>query len=219
MESLSLYSKLLKAPKDAPVFLSANLEANFILKAYHFGLFPWTSKPVAWWCPDPRCVLYPDKIHIQKNMKKFINLYQIRLDYDFLKLISLCRDERSRSWIDDEFITIYHQLFTQGYAHSLELYENNELIGGIYGLILGKVFFGESMVSLRKNASKIAMIKLCALLKPYDFIIDCQVYNRHLEFMGAQNITRKEFLNILKEKTHQKSGFESFKALIKSDEV
>ncbi|EAI3658983.1 leucyl/phenylalanyl-tRNA--protein transferase, partial [Campylobacter jejuni] len=207
-------SKLLNAPKNAPVFLSQNLEADFIVKAYTFGLFPWTSKPVTWWCPDPRCILIPNQIHIQKNMKKFINLYQIKLDYDFLKLITLCRDTRSQSWIDDEFITTYYKLFTQGYAHSLELYENNELIGGIYGLILGKVFFGESMVSIKKNASKIAMIKLCDLLKPYDFIIDCQVYNQHLEFMGAHNISRKEFLNILKEKCNQESGFKNFKDLI-----
>ncbi|HDZ4271738.1 TPA: leucyl/phenylalanyl-tRNA--protein transferase, partial [Campylobacter jejuni] len=94
------------------------------------------------------------------------------------------------------------------------LYENNELIGGIYGLILGKVFFGESMVSIKKNASKVAMIKLCDLLKPYDFIIDCQVYNQHLEFMGAHNISRKEFLNILKEKCNQESGFKNFKDLM-----
>lgn len=214
MESSNLYSKLLNAPKNAPVFLSQNLEADFIVKAYTFGLFPWTSKPVTWWCPDPRCVLIPNQIHIQKNMKKFINLYQIKLDYDFLKLITLCRDTRSQSWIDDEFITTYYKLFTQGYAHSLELYKNNELIGGIYGLILGKVFFGESMVSIKKNASKVAMIKLCDLLKPYDFIIDCQVYNQHLEFMGAHNISRKEFLNILKEKCNQESGFKNFKDLM-----
>ncbi|EOH3356804.1 leucyl/phenylalanyl-tRNA--protein transferase, partial [Campylobacter jejuni] len=94
MKSSNLYSKLLNAPKNAPVFLSQNLEADFIVKAYTFGLFPWTSKPVTWWCPDPRCILIPNQIHIQKNMKKFINLYQIKLDYDFLKLITLCRDTR-----------------------------------------------------------------------------------------------------------------------------
>lgn len=214
MESSNLYSKLLDAPKDAPIFLSPKLEIDFTLKAYHFGLFPWTSNPVTWWCPDPRCVLYPNEIHIQKNMKKFMKLYEIRLDYDFLKLITLCRNERPQSWIDDDFIQIYHELFKQGFAHSLELYENNELVGGIYGLILGKVFFGESMVSLKKNVSKIAMIKLCELLLPYDFIIDCQIYNKHLEFMGARNIPRKDFLEILKEKCYQKSGFDNFKNLI-----
>ncbi|CAM3976173.1 leucyl/phenylalanyl-tRNA--protein transferase [Campylobacter hepaticus] len=211
---MNLYSKLLHAPKDKPVFLSPNLELNFLLKAYSFGLFPWTSKPATWWCPDPRCILKPEEIHIQKNIKKFISFYEIRLDDNFLKLITLCKNQRDQSWIDNEFIEIYNKLFHQGYAHSLELYENNELIGGIYGLILGKVFFGESMVSLKKNASKIAMIELCKLLKPYDFIIDCQIYNKHLEFMGAKNIPRKEFLDILKQKCNQDSGFNNFKNLI-----
>ncbi|TKX33076.1 leucyl/phenylalanyl-tRNA--protein transferase [Campylobacter aviculae] len=213
MDNSNLYSKLLEAPKDAPVFLSPKLEADFILKAYRFGLFPWTSNPVTWWCPDPRCVLYPDEIHIQKNMKKFINLYEVRLDYDFLKLITFCRDTRQQSWIDNDFIQTYNELFQQGHVHTLELYDQNEFVGGIYGLIIGKVFFGESMVSLKKNVSKIAMIKLCKLLMPYDFIIDCQIYNKHLDFMGAKNIPRKQFLDIVKEKCEQKSGFENFKKL------
>ena len=209
----NLYSNLLQAPKNAPVFLSQNLEPELILKAYKFGLFPWTTKPVTWWCPDPRCVLFPSEIHIQKNMKKFIKLYEIRLDTNFLELIKLCKNQRKQSWIDDEFIQNYNELFKLGFTHSLEIYENDELVGGIYGLILGKVFFGESMVSLRKNVSKIALIKLCELLRPYDFIIDCQVYNKHLEFMGAKNIQRSEFLKLLKEKCEQNSGFKSFKNL------
>lgn len=213
MDDLRLYTELLKAPKNEPVFLSKKLESAFILKAYPFGLFPWTSKPVAWWCPDPRCVLWPKNVHIQKNIKKELALYEIRLDYDFLSLIKLCQTQRRVSWIDEEFIIVYGELFELGYAHSLELYEANELVGGIYGLIIGKVFFGESMVSLRKNASKIALIKLCELLEPYDFLIDCQVYNKHLEFMGAKNIAREDFLKLLKEKCHTKSGFESFKQL------
>ncbi|ARE80989.1 leucyl/phenylalanyl-tRNA--protein transferase [Campylobacter helveticus] len=209
-----MLNQLLNAPKDAPVFLSPKLEEEFILKAYALGLFPWTTKPVNWWCPDPRCVLEPHKIHIQKNMKKFMNLYEIRLDFDFLALITLCKNARVKSWIDEEFIEIYHNLFKQGFAHSLELYEQDELVGGIYGLIIGKMFFGESMVSLRKNASKIAMIKLCELLAPYDFLIDCQVHNKHLEFMGAQNIPREDFLKILDKKCQSPSGFETFKDLL-----
>ncbi len=213
MDKFKFYSKLLDAPKNAPVFLSEKLESEFILKAYPFGLFPWTNRPVAWWCPDPRCVLYPNEIHIQKNMKKFLNLYEIRLDFDFLSLIKLCREKRAKSWIDDDFIRVYNELFKQNVAHSLELYEKNELVGGIYGLIIGKIFFGESMVSARKNASKIALIKLCELLKPYDFLIDCQVYNAHLEFMGAKNISRKDFLELLAKKCEEQSGFKIFKAL------
>lgn len=211
MTASKLYSKLLNAPSNTPVFLTPKLESDFILKAYRFGLFPWTSKPVTWWCPDPRCILYPEAIHIQKNIKKDLYLYEIKLDANFLNLMKLCKNTREQSWIDEEFLENYHKLFEQGYAHSLELYENNELIGGIYGLIFGKVFFGESMVGLKKNISKIALIQLCQYLKPYDFIIDCQIYNKHLDFMGAKNISRKEFLNILELKCNQESGFENFK--------
>lgn len=213
MDKSRLYSKLLNAPKDSPVFLSPRLESGFILKAYAFGLFPWTSNPVTWWCPDPRCVLFPSEVHIQKNMKNALKNYEIKLDHDFLGLITLCKQMRTKSWIDEDFIRVYNDLFKKGFVHSLELYERDRLVGGIYGLILGKVFFGESMVSVKKNASKVALIRLCELLKPYDFIIDCQVYNTHLEFMGAKNITRKDFLAILEKKCGEKSGFNNFKDL------
>ncbi|MBK1964602.1 leucyl/phenylalanyl-tRNA--protein transferase [Campylobacter novaezeelandiae] len=214
MENFNLYTKLLKAPKDAPVFLTPSLEENFILKAYTFGLFPWTSNPVTWWCPDPRCILLPKDIHIQKNIKKFCKKYTIKLDFDFLNLIKLCKDTREQSWINDDFIYTYTNLFNLGYAHSLEIYKDDILVGGIYGLIIGKVFFGESMAGIEKNVSKIALIKLCELLRPYDFLIDCQIYNSHLKFMGAKNITREQFLKILSKKTQLNSGFKNFKELI-----
>ncbi|KAA6225889.1 MULTISPECIES: leucyl/phenylalanyl-tRNA--protein transferase [unclassified Campylobacter] len=212
MNKSQLYSKLLNAPSDAPVFLTPNLDCDFIINAYEFGLFPWTSKPVTWWCPNPRCVLFPNQIHIQKSIKKFLNCYEFRLDYDFLSLIKLCAN-REKTWIDNEFIKTYNTLFKKGVAHSLELYENDKLIGGIYGLIIGKMFFGESMVSLKKNVSKIALIALCKLLKEYNFLIDCQVYNKHLEFMGAKNIDRTEFLKLLENKINSKSGFDNFRNL------
>ena len=181
--SSSLYSKLINAPKDAPVFLSDKLEKNSLLEAYKFGLFPWTNKPVSWWCPDPRMFLIPAEIYKQKSINRFLNRYEIRLDTSFDELIRLCASLREKTWLDEDFIQVYSELFKDGYAHSLEVFEGDILVGGIYGLIMGKVFFGESMVSLAKNASKVAMIRLCELLKPYDFIIDCQVYNPHLEFM------------------------------------
>jgi len=215
MDKLNLYSELLKAPKNSPVFLSPKLEIDFLLQAYTFGLFPWTSNPVSWWCPDPRCILNPTNIHIQKNIKKELKFYKVKLDFDFLALIKLCA-KREKTWIDETFIDVYYKLFKKGYAHSLELYDDKkELVGGIYGLILGKIFFGESMVSARKNASKVALIKLCELLANYDFLIDCQIYNPHLEFMGAKNISRKEFLKLLEIKTQEQSGFQTFKDLEK----
>ena len=213
MDVSKLYSELLSAPKNEPVFLSERLESDFILKAYPFGLFPWTSSPVAWWCPDPRCVLFPAQVHVQKNMKKALDRYEPRLDHDFMRLMRLCRSQRKVSWIDGEFLRVYGELFERGWAHSLELYDGDELVGGIYGLIIGKVFFGESMVGLKKNASKVALIKLCELLRPHDFLIDCQVYNKHLEFMGAKNIARKDFLELLGQKCSAESGFKSISGL------
>lgn len=212
--SSSLYSKLINAPKDAPVFLSDKLEKNSLLEAYKFGLFPWTNKPVSWWCPDPRMFLIPAEIYKQKSINRFLNRYEIRLDTSFDELIRLCASLRKKTWLDEDFIQVYSELFKDGYAHSLEVFEGDILVGGIYGLIMGKVFFGESMVSLAKNASKVAMIRLCELLKPYDFIIDCQVYNPHLEFMGAKTLNREKFLQILEQKISQDSGFANFKDLL-----
>lgn len=213
MTKSSLYSKLLHSACNAPVFLSPTLDKEMVVKAYEFGLFPWTNKPVSWWCPDPRMVLFPNEIYKQKSIKRFLNRYEIRLDSSFEKLIALCASARENTWLDEDFIQVYNELFKDGYAHSVEVLEGGELVGGIYGLILGKVFFGESMVSLAKNASKVAMIKLCELLAPYDFIIDCQVHNSHLEFMGAKAIPRAKFLQILEQKIALASGFEDFKQL------
>ena len=212
---MNLYNELLNAPKDAPVFLSDSLEKNLVLKAYKFGLFPWTNKPVSWWCPDPRMILRPAEIYKQKSTRRFLNRYELRLDTAFNELIALCASLREKTWLDDDFVSVYSELFREGIAHSVEVYENGTLVGGLYGLIMGKMFFGESMASLAKNASKVAMIALCELLTPYDFIIDCQIYNPHLAFMGAKNVPRAEFLGILEQKIQQKSGFVEFKSLQK----
>lgn len=214
MTKSNLYSKLLNAPKNAPIFLSNELEKEFLLKAYQFGLFPWTNDPVSWWCPDPRMVLFPKEIYKQKSIKRFINRYEIKLDTAFNELITLCARTRIHTWLDEKFIQVYSKLFKEGYAHSVEVFDNDKFVGGIYGLIIGKVFFGESMVSVAKNASKVALIKLCELLEPYDFLIDCQVHNPHLEFMGARTMPRKDFLHILEQKIQQKSGFDEFRALL-----
>ena len=211
---MNLYNELLNAPKDAPVFLSERLDKQTILEAYKFGLFPWTNKPVSWWCPDPRMILRPHEIYKQKSTRRFANRYEIALDTNFRELITLCANLRAQTWLDEDFVRIYNELFDEGIAHSVEIYENGTLVGGLYGLILGKMFFGESMASLAKNASKVAMIALCELLAPYDFIIDCQIYNPHLAFMGGKNVPRAEFLGILEQKVSQKSGFVSFKSLL-----
>lgn len=161
-------------------------------------------------------ILNPSEVYQQKSLKRFINRYDIALDKDFESLIKLCANTREKTWLDEDFIAMFCKLFHKGYAHSLEIYDKSVLVGGIYGLILGKVFFAESMVSVAKNASKVAMIRLCELLAPYDFLIDCQVYNPHLEFMGAKPISRKLFLELLERKVTLPSGFESFKDLLKN---
>ncbi len=213
MKQSNLYSKLLKSPDNAPVFISEKLELNFILQAYKLGLFPWTSNPVTWWCPSPRMVLFPADIHIQKSIKKSLKTYDIKLDKNFNSLINLCAS-RKKTWISQEFIVIYNELFKQNIAHSVEVYENNKLIGGLYGLIIGKMFFGESMISLKKDISKIALIKLCEILSPFEFIIDCQIPNNHLKFMGAKELSKKDFLEILEKKINLQSGFENFRNLL-----
>ncbi|EDP6879440.1 leucyl/phenylalanyl-tRNA--protein transferase [Campylobacter lari] len=213
MKKLNLYSKLLKSPDDAPVFISEKLEVDFIPHAYSLGLFPWTSNPVTWWCPSPRMVLLPDEVRIQKSIKKSLKTYEIRLNFDFNSLINHCA-KRKKTWISQEFIQVYTKLFEQNLAHSVEVYENDVLIGGLYGLIIGKIFFGESMISLKKDASKVALIRLCELLKPYDFLIDCQVPNEHLKFMGAKEMTKKDFLKTLEKKVSLESGFKNFKNLL-----
>lgn len=211
---LSLYSKLTLAPENAPVFFSDKLDKETLIESYKFGLFPWTSEPVSWWCPNPRMVLVPDEIYKQKSTNRFFKRYELRLDTAFTELMRLCGSARTHTWIDESFISTYSELFKEGYAHSVEVFEKGELVGGIYGLIIGKMFFGESMVSLAKNASKVALIKLCKLLEPFDFLIDCQIYNPHLAFMGAKTMQRAEFLRILEQKIQQKSGFEVFKNLL-----
>lgn len=208
-----LYKALLNAPENAPVFFSDKLDKQSLLEAYKFGLFPWTNAPVSWWCPNPRMVLAPREIYRQKSVRRFFSRYEIRLDTAFTELMRLCAGAREHSWIDDDFVSVYSELFKDGVAHSVEIYENDTLVGGLYGLIIGKMFFGESMVSLAKNASKLAMIALCELLTPYDFLIDCQIYNPHLAFMGAKTMQRAEFLGILEQKVRQKSDFDEFKNL------
>lgn len=211
---LSLYSKLTRAPENAPVFFSDKLDKETLIESYKFGLFPWTSEPVSWWCPNPRMVLMPNEIYRQKSTNRFFKRYELRLDTAFTKLMRLCANARTHTWIDESFISTYSELFKDGIAHSVEVFEKGELVGGIYGLIIGKMFFGESMVSLAKNASKVALIKLCELLEPFDFLIDCQIYNPHLAFMGAKTMQRAEFLRILEQKIQQKSGFEAFNNLL-----
>jgi leucyl/phenylalanyl-tRNA--protein transferase len=204
-----------KSPKFPPVELAnpdgllaigGELSRDWLLAAYRKGLFPWFGKndPIMWWSPDPRFVLFPGEIHIQKSMRPYLNSdrFTFLLDDNFSKVIRRCstipRGDHEGTWITPGMIAAYEKLHHAGIAHSAEIYDDGTLVGGLYGLSIGSAFFGESMFSDKPNMSKLVLIKLCQLLVGQGFtIIDCQVYSQHLERLGAREIEREIFLKLL----------------------
>lgn len=178
-----------------------------LLNAYRQGIFPWFNpgEPVLWWSPNPRCVIHPSQIHISRSLRKHLRRSQYRVTFDcaFTQVMQACaepRDYESSTWISREMILAYTQLHQQGIAHSVEVWDGEELVGGLYGLAIGSLFFGESMFSRQVNASKIAFSYLCVQLCKWKFnLVDCQVYNQHLESLGATLISRNEFRLLLAE--------------------
>jgi leucyl/phenylalanyl-tRNA--protein transferase len=194
------------ANEDGFLAFGGNLSIETLLKAYAKGIFPWYNEgePICWYSPNPRFVLFPGKIRISKSMKKIINrnTFDFSTDKVFIDVIKGCRKATRKygegTWISDEIEKAYSTLFENGFAHSAEAWHNNELTGGLYGIQLGKVFFGESMFSQQSNASKFAFIKYVQLLQQKGIeIIDCQVYTPHLESLGAEFIPRKDFTKLL----------------------
>ena len=175
-----------------------------LLEAYSLGIFPWYGKdePILWYSPDPRMVITPSKFHLSKSLRRIIksSKFDISIDTSFKNVIIQCqkipRQGQSGSWINDEMVEAYCRLHDAGYAHSYEVYEDGELVGGLYGVTLGGVFFGESMFSLVSNASKVAFAYL--LQQGSYQLIDCQVENKHLESLGAFKIPRDLFIQQLK---------------------
>jgi len=202
------------APEDSPCVVGAPLNEANVLAAYQCGIFPWSCEDglLQWWSPDPRAVFVPEMVNFHKSVKPFTRRYEVKFDEDFLPLITLCRDVRAgRTWIDDDVVRVFGALFEKGVAHCVCVYEGGRLVGGLYGLIFGKVFCGESMVSVATNASKVAFYALSEALRRFDFLIDAQVMNSHLAFLGAVDIPRSEFLALNAKKQKQKSGFAKFK--------
>ncbi len=198
----------LQASAEGLVAWGGDLNPNRIMSAYLQGIFPWFNKddPILWWCPDPRLILYPQDIKISKSLKKSIKKYEVKIDTNFRQVITSCRDVRVKrgeeSWIFDDIIEAYETLFNQGLVKSFETYHNGELIGGLYGVDLGDIFCGESMFSTKSDASKVALVALCEYCKEKNYkFIDCQVPTNHLKSMGAIEISRKNFLQMLRE-TH-----------------
>ena len=194
------------ADEDGLLAFGSNLDVNTLLKAYHRGIFPWFNDGdfFYWYSPDPRFVLFPQNLKISHSMRNVLNknTFHFRVDSDFKAMIQNCRTAKRKdnpgSWISDEFENAYTNLFELGFAHSAEAWENNELVGGLYGVLLGKVFFGESMFSNISNASKFALIRWTELLQKNGIsLIDCQVHTEHLESLGAGLISRKEFSSLV----------------------
>jgi leucyl/phenylalanyl-tRNA--protein transferase len=191
------------AIKEGLLAVGGDLSPERILLAYRNGIFPWYSKgePILWWSPDPRLVLYPDELRISKSLRKVIkrNLFQVTFDKAFDAVIQACADAKRSygegTWITDEMQSAYCELHRQGYAHSVEAWQGEKLVGGLYGIAIGRAFFGESMFSHVSNASKVAFVTLVENLKRLKFaLIDCQVRTDHLIRFGALEIPRKVFL-------------------------
>ena len=184
-----------------------SLSPDWLIHAYQHGIFPWfeADQPILWWCPDPRMVLLPSELHISRSLYKLLrnHSYQLSIDQDFAGIISACSEPRSKSegtWITPELKAAYQHLHLLGIAHSVEVWEQDRLVGGLYGVALGKVFFGESMFSRSSNCSKLALVFLVQHLRKWGYeLIDCQVATRHLASLGAREIPRRDFLARLRE--------------------
>lgn len=194
------------ARADGLLAVGGDLSSERLILAYSSGIFPWFNEDdlILWWSPDPRMVLFPEKIKISKSMRKILTKGSFRLTKDtaFERVINLCaevpRKGQDGTWITKEMLQAYKELFNKGVAHSYEVWEGEELVGGLYGVDLGHVFCGESMFSKRSNASKFAFIKMTEELVAKDCkLIDCQLHTEHLESLGAELIPRVEYLNIL----------------------
>jgi leucyl/phenylalanyl-tRNA---protein transferase len=194
------------ADEDGLLAIGGDLSRERLLCAYRNGIFPWyENRYILWWCPDPRFVLFPSELKISSSMKQLLKkeVFEFSIDQDFNSVISQCkaisRRGQSGTWITEEMRNAYKDLHSAGYAHSAEVRLQGELVGGLYGVRIGKIFFGESMFSRSSNASKFAFIRYMELLKNEGVeLVDCQVYTAHLESLGARMIPREKFLNLVK---------------------
>jgi len=195
------------ASQEGLLAVGGDLCQERLLLAYSMGIFPWYSdaEPIMWWSPDPRLVLYPDEFRVSRSLQKTIKkgVFKITMDQAFEQVITECakvrRKQNEGTWIVPEMINAYCQLHASEFAHSVEAWQKDALVGGLYGISLGKCFFGESMFTRVTNASKVAFVALVDYLKALSFdLIDCQVTTEHLANFGAREIPRTRFLDELK---------------------
>ena len=197
------------AEKDGLLAVGGDLSVERLLLGYCNGIFPWYNpgEEIIWWCPKERFLIFPAEIHVSRSMKKYIKKHkiEIRLNRDFQDTMHRCRMKREQeegTWIDDDMEAAYLALHKEGFAASVEAYEDGELSGGLYGVVIGRCFFGESMFSEKKNGSKTALIGLSGVLRDNNFyFIDCQFYTEHLERMGGRYVEWEEYVRMLKEGT------------------
>jgi len=194
------------ANEDGLLAVGGNLEPETLLAAYSNGIFPWYSEasPVLWWSPDPRMVLFPDEFHMSRRLQRRLKQPQFRFSWDeaFDDVIRICaeipRRGESGTWILPEMVDAYRKLHQLGHAHSVEIWQGDELIGGLYGVLLNRAFFAESMFSRQTDASKMALAKLVERAQTESWnLIDCQFHTDHLESLGAREISREAFLSAL----------------------
>ncbi|MGI9225105.1 MAG: leucyl/phenylalanyl-tRNA--protein transferase [Woeseiaceae bacterium] len=191
---------------DGLLAAGGDLSSSRLLAAYRHGVFPWfdAGQPILWWSPDPRCVLVPGSFYVSRRLKRDFrrSRVEIRFNHDFEEVIRKCAEPRisqQGTWITADMISAYGQLHEEGWAHSIETWQGDTLVGGLYGLAIGKLFFGESMFSRQDNASKYALFALCSHLHDRGFeLIDCQVTSQHLLNLGATMMPRQEFSRILR---------------------
>jgi leucyl/phenylalanyl-tRNA--protein transferase len=195
------------ASPEGILAFGGDLSPERLLLAYQSGIFPWfeADEPILWWSPNPRMVLFLNELKVSKSMRNILNraIFKVTFNQDFRAVISNCqnvkRDGQKGTWITNEMIEAYCKLQELGVAKSVEVWKDDKLVGGLYGIDLGHVFCGESMFSLVSNASKVAFVSLVNQLKSEKYqILDCQVYNEHLESLGCREINRDDFIKIIK---------------------
>jgi leucyl/phenylalanyl-tRNA--protein transferase len=195
------------ATPEGLLAVGGDLSSERLLAAYRHGIFPWYNpgQPILWWSPDPRAVLYPEKLKISRSLRQTLKRGQLRVTFDtcFREVMLACAAPRAQypvggTWINDAMVEAYARLHAMGYAHSIETWHANRLVGGLYGVALGGVFFGESMFARETDASKVALVALVNKLREWGFVlIDCQIPSAHLTSLGAEEIARSAFLTEL----------------------
>jgi leucyl/phenylalanyl-tRNA--protein transferase len=190
---------------DGLLAVGGDLSVERLLAAYRRGIFPWyqDDQPILWWTPDPRSVLFPREMHISRSLRRTLrrDRFTASVDRDFAAVIAACAADRDRhgTWITPDMQTAYCELHAHGHAHSVETWQDGALVGGIYGVNIGRAFFGESMFSRRSDASKVALARLVDLCRELAIgVIDCQLASAHLASLGARTLPREEFETLLR---------------------